>query len=85
MFLGFVPRKGSERTRLLAALREIDGDPEAQLGVRYAAMQMIAVCPPPGVDASIAAKGLSGSGYKGHVFWDTEIFLLPACAPAEMP
>jgi trehalose/maltose hydrolase-like predicted phosphorylase len=56
---------------------EIVGDPEAQLGVRYAAMQMIAVCPPPGVDASIAAKGLSGSGYKGHVFWDNEVFLLP--------
>ena len=52
---------------------EIDGDPEAQLGVRYAAMQMIAVCPPAGVDASIAAKGLSGPGYKGHVFWDNEV------------
>lgn len=56
---------------------EIDGDPEAQLGVRYAAMQLIAVCPPSGIDASIAAKGLSGSGYKGHVFWDNEVFLLP--------
>ncbi|EFL5761133.1 glycosyl hydrolase family 65 protein [Escherichia coli] len=26
---------------------------------------------------SIAAKGLTGEGYKGHVFWDTEVFLLP--------
>lgn len=26
---------------------------------------------------SIGAKGLSGEGYKGHVFWDTEVFLLP--------
>ncbi|QPS71638.1 glycoside hydrolase family 65 protein [Lactococcus garvieae] len=26
---------------------------------------------------SIGAKGLTGEGYKGHVFWDTEIFLLP--------
>ena len=26
---------------------------------------------------SIAAKGLTGEGYKGHVFWDTEIFMLP--------
>ena len=26
---------------------------------------------------SIGAKGLSGKGYKGHTFWDTEIFLLP--------
>ncbi|KKC30124.1 trehalose and maltose hydrolase (phosphorylase) [Caldanaerobacter subterraneus subsp. pacificus DSM 12653] len=26
---------------------------------------------------SIGAKGLHGEGYKGHVFWDTEIFMLP--------
>ena len=26
---------------------------------------------------SIGAKSLSGEGYKGHVFWDTEIFVLP--------
>lgn len=26
---------------------------------------------------SIGAKGLTGEGYKGHVFWDTEIFILP--------
>lgn len=26
---------------------------------------------------SIGAKGLTGEGYKGHVFWDTEIFLAP--------
>ncbi|MDR1355334.1 MAG: glycoside hydrolase family 65 protein [Propionibacteriaceae bacterium] len=25
----------------------------------------------------IAAKGVSGSGYSGHYFWDTEIFVLP--------
>lgn len=23
---------------------------------------------------SVGAKGLTGEGYKGHVFWDTEIF-----------
>ena len=26
---------------------------------------------------SIGAKGLTGEGYKGHVFWDTEIFIKP--------
>ena len=26
---------------------------------------------------SIGARGLSGTSYKGHVFWDTEIFMLP--------
>lgn len=27
--------------------------------------------------ASIGAKGLSGEGYRGHIFWDTEIFMFP--------
>lgn len=26
---------------------------------------------------SVGAKGLTGEGYKGHVFWDTEIFITP--------
>lgn len=26
---------------------------------------------------SVAAKGLSGEGYEGHVFWDTEVFIFP--------
>ncbi|WP_179393848.1 glycoside hydrolase family 65 protein [Lacticaseibacillus absianus] len=28
-------------------------------------------------EVNIAAKGLSGEGYRGHTFWDTEIFMLP--------
>ncbi len=27
--------------------------------------------------SSIAAKGLSGEGYEGHYFWDTEMFMVP--------
>jgi len=30
-----------------------------------------------GAKNSIAAKGLSGEGYEGHIFWDTEIFVFP--------
>ncbi len=30
-----------------------------------------------GLSASIPAKGLTGPGYNGHVFWDTEIYMLP--------
>jgi Trehalose and maltose hydrolases (possible phosphorylases) len=26
---------------------------------------------------NIGAKGMTGEGYKGHTFWDTEIFMLP--------
>ncbi|MFC1566879.1 glycoside hydrolase family 65 protein [bacterium] len=28
-------------------------------------------------DANVAAKTMSGEGYRGHIFWDTEIFILP--------
>ena len=28
-------------------------------------------------DTGVAAKGLTGQGYEGHYFWDTEIYLLP--------
>ncbi|MFT4109759.1 glycosyl hydrolase family 65 protein [Propionicimonas sp.] len=56
---------------------EIDGDPEAQLSVRYNLFQLNAAAPRFTEDASIGAKTLSGYGYRHHVFWDTESFMLP--------
>jgi kojibiose phosphorylase len=56
---------------------EIDGDPEAQLAVRFALFQLIAAAPRFTEDASVGAKTLSGYGYRHHVFWDTESFMLP--------
>ncbi len=56
---------------------EIDGDPEAQLAVRYNLFQLIIAAPRFTDDASIGAKTLSGFGYRHHVFWDTEIFMVP--------
>jgi trehalose/maltose hydrolase-like predicted phosphorylase len=56
---------------------EIEGDQAAQLGVRFAAAELIAAAPAEGSRSSIGAKGLTGDGYKGHVFWDTDIFQLP--------
>lgn len=54
----------------------IEGDPEAQLAVRMAVFHL-AGAGPDDPAYSIAAKGLSGPGYRGHVFWDTEVFMLP--------
>ncbi len=56
---------------------EIDGDPEAQLALRYNLFQLISAAPRYTEDASIGAKALSGYGYRHHVFWDTESFMLP--------
>ena len=51
-------------------------NPDIELAIRYAQYALNAMLPPDSSN-SIAAKGLTGEGYKGHVFWDTEIFLLP--------
>jgi beta-phosphoglucomutase len=55
----------------------IEGDDEAQLAVRHALFQLRIAAPTRDEHSSIGAKTLSGFGYRGHVFWDNEIFVLP--------
>ncbi|PSB32791.1 beta-phosphoglucomutase [Stenomitos frigidus] len=55
----------------------IEGDRMAQLAVRYNLFQLIISASPQNDRVSIPAKTLSGFGYRGHIFWDTEIFILP--------
>ncbi len=55
----------------------IEGDVTAQASVRYNLFQLLIAAPRHDDTVSIAAKTLSGFGYRGHVFWDTEIFILP--------
>jgi alpha,alpha-trehalose phosphorylase len=55
---------------------KIYGDEEIQVGIRFNLYQLLQSA---GRDpySFIAAKGLSGEGYEGHYFWDTEIYMLP--------
>lgn len=55
----------------------IEGDDEADRAVRYNLFQLLIAAPRDDERVSIPAKTLSGFGYRGHVFWDTEIFILP--------
>jgi beta-phosphoglucomutase len=55
----------------------IEGDTQAQLAARYNIFQLLISAPWWDHHASIPAKTLSGFGYRGHIFWDTEIFMLP--------
>ena len=55
----------------------IEGDDEAQLAVRFNIFQLLIAAPRHDEHVNIGAKTLSGYGYRGHAFWDTEIFMLP--------
>lgn len=48
-----------------------------QLAIRFAQYHLFIMTPAHDSRMGIGAKGLSGEGYKGHSFWDTEIFMLP--------
>lgn len=47
------------------------------LAIRFAIYHLTVMTPAHDSRMGIGAKGLSGEGYKGHSFWDTEIFILP--------
>ncbi|NJL65468.1 MAG: beta-phosphoglucomutase [Methylacidiphilales bacterium] len=55
----------------------VEGDVRAALAIRYNLFQLLISAPANDDKVSIPAKTLSGFGYRGHVFWDTEIFILP--------
>jgi alpha,alpha-trehalose phosphorylase len=55
---------------------EVDGDVEIQQAVRFGLFHILQA----GARAEqrpVPAKGLTGTGYDGHTFWDTEAFVLP--------
>jgi trehalose/maltose hydrolase-like predicted phosphorylase len=56
---------------------EITGDEETQRKARFAIYHLIGCTNPDDEYASPGARSLTGERYKGHVFWDTEIFVLP--------
>ncbi|MBL8659960.1 MAG: glycoside hydrolase family 65 protein [Rhodospirillales bacterium] len=56
---------------------ELDGDEEAQKALRFAVYHLVSAANPEDERVSIGARALTGDSYLGHVFWDTEIYLLP--------
>jgi kojibiose phosphorylase len=55
----------------------ITGDVETTRALRFNIYHLLITANGNDPRANIGAKSMSGEGYKGHVFWDTEIFLLP--------
>ena len=54
----------------------IEGDDESQKDVRFLLYHLYSFCRE-GNDLSLSPMGLSGLGYNGHVFWDTELWMYP--------
>jgi alpha,alpha-trehalose phosphorylase len=54
----------------------IDGDDALQQGVRFNQFHLLQSVGRDG-RTNIAAKGVTGEGYEGHYFWDTEIYVFP--------
>jgi trehalose/maltose hydrolase-like predicted phosphorylase len=57
----------------------IRGDDELLRNVRFSLFQLMGAVGTEG-EAALGARGLSGDGYRGHVFWDSDVFVLPFLA-----
>ena len=62
----------------------IEGDPELQRAVRFTLFHLMASVADEG-EAAVGARGLSGPAYRGHVFWDSDVFVLPFLAATHPP
>ncbi|MCL5447370.1 MAG: hypothetical protein M1350_08245 [Actinobacteria bacterium] len=63
---------------------EITGDPDMTRLLRFAIFHLISsvACSD---EAPVGARGLSGPAYSGHVFWDSDVFVLPMLAATHPP
>lgn len=56
---------------------EIEGDLSLQQAIRFNLFHLLQSVGRDG-KSNICAKGLTGEGYEGHYFWDTEMYVVPA-------
>jgi trehalose/maltose hydrolase-like predicted phosphorylase len=70
-------RRWDERWRRCEVV--IEGDAEAELRTRFALFHLLALTDHP-EELPVGARGLTGDAYGGHVFWDADVFVLPALA-----
>jgi protein-glucosylgalactosylhydroxylysine glucosidase len=66
----------AEWTKLWRSDIQIDGDPQVQKDIRSALYHLYSFVRE-GTGYSLSPMGLSGLGYNGHVFWDTELWMYP--------
>ena len=68
-----------------AAFVALPDSPFAEQALRHGLFQLVQAVGRDGL-TSIAAKGQTGEGYEGHVFWDADLYVLPvfACTRPEI-
>jgi len=57
----------------------VEGDDGLQVAIRFALFHLMGSVADTG-EAAVGARGLTGTGYRGHVFWDADVFVLPFLA-----
>jgi trehalose/maltose hydrolase-like predicted phosphorylase len=62
----------------------VEGDPELQLAIRVALYHLMCSATDQG-EAAVGARGVTGRAYRGHVFWDADVFVLPFLAATHPP
>jgi hypothetical protein len=62
----------------------IRGDDEMQRAVRFALFHLMSQAPDD-EEAFVGARGLTGEAYRGHIFWDADVFVLPFLALTNPP
>lgn len=55
----------------------VERDGEARRALHFAIYHLVSAGNPEDERVSIGARALAGDAYLGHVFWDTDVFLLP--------
>jgi trehalose/maltose hydrolase-like predicted phosphorylase len=62
----------------------VEGDPDLQLAIRVALYHLMCSATDQR-EAVVGARGLTGRAYRGHVFWDADVFVLPFLAATHPP
>ncbi len=68
------------RVRAAACTPVLEGDATLRRALAFAGHHLVAAANPEDDHVSVGARGLTGPGYMGHVFWDAELWLLPVYA-----
>jgi trehalose/maltose hydrolase-like predicted phosphorylase len=72
------------RTRWAGAAVDLEGDAYHELAVRFALFHLLSLSTRES-QLGVGARGLTGPAYGGHVFWDADVYVLPALAAVDPP